>query len=885
LATTAEGELRPDLPPDQYTVEREIGRGGMATVYAAQDRKHGRRVALKVLRTEIAASLGVERFRREITLAASLQHPHIVSVYDSGETPSGALWFTMPLVEGESLRERLRRQHQLSVEDAVRITREVALALDYAHRHGVIHRDIKPENILLVDGQAMVADFGVAKTHTAAPAGETLTATGIAIGTPAYMSPEQAAGERALGASTDIYSLGAVCYEMLTGEPPFPGPTAQAIAAKMRSGEAPSIRRLRPAVPESVEEVVRKALAPVPADRYATAEDFSKALEAAERTALVSGSRAQVVQTPPRWPVIAWSLLGLLIVAGAFFFWRTRQGGTSTVAGPVRIAVLPFENLGDSADNYFADGMTDEIRGKLAGLPTLEVISSASSDQYRRTTKSQEEIGRELKVRYLLVGRVRWSKPAGGVSRVRVEPELVQVANVGTPTSRWEAPFDAPLTDVFQVQGDIARQVASALQIRLTPAAQQTLAARPTENLDAYVAYLRGEEIARVGDDLVSVRRMIGAYRQAIGLDSSFALAWVGLSEAYIQRMLLEPGEMTRDSARIASQKALALAPDLPRAQAVMSGYYAMVEHDYPRALALDSIALERSPNDARLLYAAGITDLFAGRPDAAVARFERATSVDPRFADAFFNLGVAYLNPRHCAQARAAYDRALELEPAALRYIQGRAEASICDGDLAGARAVLHAARATVDEAELVAYMAANGGIGDDGWMLDSAQEQLLLSLPPSAFNNDLGTWAMVRAQQHSFHGDTAQSRVYAQKALPALEADVKQAPNDPSRHLMLGLALAYLGQKDRAIREGERGAALVPISKDAVFGTLVQLELANIYVRVGELEKSLDVLEALLRVPSNVYSPAWLRIDPKFAALRGNPRFEKLTAATATR
>ncbi len=820
-ASSVDGFLQ-DLSPDSYTVERELGRGGMATVFAVRDTKHGRRVALKVLRPELAASLGAERFRREITLAASLQHPHIVSVYDSGQTPSGALWFTMPLIEGESLRDRLRRQHQLSVEDAVRITREVALALDYAHRHGVIHRDIKPENILLVGGQAMVADFGVARALAESVPGETLTATGIAVGTPAYMSPEQAAGEKALDPSTDIYSLGAVCYEMLTGEPPFPGPTAQAIAAKMRAGEVPSIRRVRPSVPEGVEDVVRKALAPVPADRYATAGDFAKALETAERAAFGSGSRVAAVRTRRRWSMVAAGILGLVMVVGASVFWRTRQGGPSTAVGPVRIAVLPFDNLGDSADNYFADGITDEVRGKLAALPALEVISSATSNQYRRTTKPQEEIGRELRVRYLLVGRVRWSKPQNGASRVRVEPELVQVIDVRSPTSRWEAPFDAPLTNVFQVQSDIARQVASALQVRLTPAAQQTLSMRPTQNLDAYVAYLRGEEVSRIGDDAGSVRRRIGAYRQAVSLDTGFALAWAGLSRSYTLLMLIDPSPVVHDSARIAAERALMLAPDLPEALEAMSVYYNEVERNYPRALTLDSIALERAPNNAGLLYAAGLTDLFASRPDAAVARLERATTLDPRFAEAFFILGASYLWLRRGEEARVAYDRAIALEPAALRYIQNRAAASMCDGDLAGARAVLHAVPATVNEGELVAYLAANSGVGDEAWILDSAQEQVLLSLGPSSFDNDSGTWAMVFAQQYAFHHDDLRSGTYAQRALPALEANVKRAPDNASQHLLLGLALAYVGDKDGAIREGERGAALLPVTKDGLFGQL---------------------------------------------------------------
>ena len=279
-----------------YRVERELGRGGMATVYLATDAKHGRSVALKVLHADLAASLSTERFRREITLAANLQHPHILTVLDSGETSAGQMWFTMPYVEGETLRDRIRRERQLPVDEALRIAREVADALQYAHTHHVIHRDIKPENILLAGSHALVADFGIARAlrtaATSEPLGQALTETGTAVGTPSYMSPEHATGDRELDARTDIYSLGAVLYEMLAGEPPFTGPTAQSIVAKMMTTAAPPIRAVRPAVPEWLDTVVRQALAPVPADRFASAADFARALERVDRGATQDGATA-----------------------------------------------------------------------------------------------------------------------------------------------------------------------------------------------------------------------------------------------------------------------------------------------------------------------------------------------------------------------------------------------------------------------------------------------------------------------------------------------------------------------------------------------------------------------------------------------------------------
>ncbi len=410
----------------RYEIQRELGRGGMATVYLAHDLQHDRPVALKVVLPELAATMGNERFQREIKLAARLQHPHILSVYDSGQAKE-LLWYSMPFVEGESLRDRLTREVQLPVDEAVRITREVALALDYAHRHGVIHRDIKPENILLSDGQALVADFGIAR----AASGEgSLTQTGMAVGTPAYMSPEQATGERAVDARSDIYALGCVLYELLAGEPPFSGPSAQAIVARVLTETPRALTGVRTAVSPALAGVVSHAMARTPADRFATAAEFAKALGTGSgdsHPVLVAPARA-----PSRWSRLALPVAVLAIVA-AFamgIYWRTTHAGGDSLR---RVAVLPFENEGATEDEYFADGVTDEVRSKLAGIPGIQVTARASTSQYKKSTKSPAQIGKELDVDYLLTGTVRWSKTASS-SRVRVNPELIQV-NSGA--SRW----------------------------------------------------------------------------------------------------------------------------------------------------------------------------------------------------------------------------------------------------------------------------------------------------------------------------------------------------------------------------------------------------------------------------------------------------------------
>ncbi|HEY8794410.1 MAG TPA: serine/threonine-protein kinase, partial [Gemmatimonadaceae bacterium] len=482
-----------------YTLERELGRGGTATVYLALDAKHQREVALKVLHSDLAASLGPDRFRREIAFAAKLQHPHILTVLDSGETASGQLWFTMPYVEGESLRHRLEHQRQLPIDDALRITREVALALDYAHRHGVIHRDVKPENILLVDGQAMLADFGIARgVPNRITASDTpFTDEGTAIGTPAYMSPEQSVADPTIDRTTDIYSLGTVLYEMLAGEPPFSGPTAQSIAVKKMSGSPLPVRRIRPTVSAEVGAAIERALNPVPADRFQTGGDFARALDATSAEMLAAS--APDPHRRRHIPKIAFALAIIaFLAAGVRYAWlqHLRATGSANSPGLLTLGVLPFDTQGDTANAYFADGITGEIRGKLALLPGLSVIATTSSNQYRHTQKTPQQIGRELGVRYLLTGTVEWERNASGLERVRVSPELVELREGAAPETRWRESYDTTLADVFDVQSAVATRVADKLGVVLTQPAQTRLASRPTQNLAAYDAYLRSVSLS-----------------------------------------------------------------------------------------------------------------------------------------------------------------------------------------------------------------------------------------------------------------------------------------------------------------------------------------------------------------------------------------------------
>ncbi len=855
----------------------------MATVYLAQDVRHERPVALKVLHPQLAVTLGPERFQREIRLVARLQHPHILTVHDSGET-AGQLWFTMPYVEGESLRDRLTREKQLPVEDALRIVREAALALEYAHQHGVVHRDIKPENILLTsDGSTLVADFGIARAIGGG--GESLTETGMAVGTPAYMSPEQATGERDLDARSDIYALGCVLYEMLAGEPPFTGPTPQAVLRRVLTEMPRPIHTARDGVSPVVDAVIARAMARTPADRFPSMAELVRALPrgTGAMTAaapLVHGSTVPpsgAVNTLVRRPLFAMLILGVMIGVGVLFAWRRGRDGSASDASVKRLAVLPFENLGDSADGYFADGMTDEIRGKLAMLPGLQVIASSSVGQYRGTSKSPQEIGRELEVGYLLVGKVRWER-SGGQGRVRVSPELIEV-NRGAPTIRWQQPFDAPLTDLFQMQGDIAGRVVQALNVAIAPVEQQQLAARPTDNVAAYDAYLKASEL--LGDlgatPQGNIRPAITLLERAVALDSNFAVAWALLSRAHgTSFYLLAPTPQDSAAADDAARRAQRLNPREPMAYMALGSLYTNVIRDAPRALAQFAEGRRLAPQNAELLTQAALSQMTLGQYDSAMAALQQAERLDPRSLSTVRRLSYTLARLRRFPEAIEAADRAIAIDPNAMEAVQNKMVILLSQGDLTSARAVLSQAIGRFDPTAVLAYVAT---YFDLVWVPDSAQQRLLVRLPPSAFAGIRADWALALAQTFDLLGDKTRSRAYADSARIEYAMQLEDSPGDAQVHALMGVALGYAGRLTEAVLEGQKGVALGSIATDHFNGPYYNQQLARIYVMAGQPEKALDQIDILLKA-HYIITPAWLKIDPNFDPLRQNPRFQKLVA-----
>ena len=581
----------PDLATSlssHYRIDRELGSGGMATVYLARDLKHGRDVAIKVLHPDLAESLGRERFLREIHLAAALTHPHILPLFDSGDA-DGRMYYVMPSAEGHSLRDRLDDTRQLPVDDAVRIASEVADALDYAHRHGVVHRDIKPENIMLHEGHALVADFGIGKAVLAAAmeGADSLTQVGVTVGTPAYMSPEQAAGDTIDGRS-DLFALGCMLYEMLTGEQPFAGPTIQATIAKRFHHTPPTVATKRAGVAPALSEAVERLLEKDPDARFATGALVVSALRSS------SG---------PQSPVVA-----------------PRDDGQS-------VAVLPFTNLSASADDaYFADGITEEIINVLASVPGLRVAARSSCFALRGKSEDLRVVGERLGVRHVLEGSVRKAGP-----RLRITAQLTGARDGYTI---WSERFDREMTDVFALQDELAGAIAGKLQLSLLAPADAAPRAGP-RNVEAYQLMLKGRVL--LGQRGRAIVDAIPCFERAVALDPELVEAWALLADSYrlINIYGMAPAEATIVHARRALDRALSLDPEHAQALSTLANIAATYDNDVERSVALSGRALSRDPSHVQAMVERAIilttrATTSADRIHGSLEDLETARRLDP---------------------------------------------------------------------------------------------------------------------------------------------------------------------------------------------------------------------------------------------------------------
>jgi serine/threonine-protein kinase len=785
----------------------------------------------------------------------------------------------MPFIEGETLRDRLTREKQLSIDQAVRITREVADALEYAHKHDVIHRDIKPDNILLTGEHALVGDFGIARALNQG----TITQTGVSLGTPAYMSPEQASGMGVIDARSDIYALGCVLYEMLAGEPPFSGPTAQVIMSRAMTDTPRSLRQTRPTVPATLEAITARAMARVPADRFATATELASALSQANtRVETPVSPPATVVTQPSRsrtWVFAAAAVV--LVAAGALGLRWMQHRGAAKSSSEKRLAVLPFENFGTPDDEYFADGMTDEVRGKLSAVPGLQVTARASAIQYKKAgSKTPVQIGQELGVDYLLTGTVRWERTQAGKRRVRVSPELILVAD---GTARWQQPFDTDVDDVFQVQADIASRVAQALDVALGAGVKEHLAEVPTKNAAAYEAFLRGEQVSQslAVSDSVPLRKAMGFYEEAIAKDDRFVDAWAQRARAAC--LLASPAPTPEDIQRCkdSAERAVALAPDSALARLAMGAYYRYVPRDVDKAREQYEIGLKAHPNHVELLAASAAVERSLGQFDSALTHLQQAARLDPRSIVSGNNLARTYHDLHRFDEARTAFERVLAFAPTNLSVVQNFATNYLSQGDLEGARALI---QRTLQQVGVKAVVVRFATFQEMMWVLPDNLRAQVVDLQPEDFDNDRGMWALKVGATHMLMGDAAKAKSFGNISASVYEKTAAQYPNDAQQLELYARALALAGRSAEAVKAGERSLGLRTATMDAVTGPYYKYQVARVYIQSGQLDRALDLIEQTLSKPGDL-TPVWLRIDPVFMPLYGNPRFERLAGPAPAR
>jgi eukaryotic-like serine/threonine-protein kinase len=640
---------------DRYRIERELGQGGMATVYLAQDLKHDRKVAIKVLRPELAAALGAGRFLAEVKITARLDHPHILTLIDSG-TVDDTLFYVMPFVRGESLRARLTREKQLGIAEALTITRQVASALDYAHRQGVIHRDIKPENILLHEGEAILTDFGIALAVSEA-GGDRLTGTGLSLGTPSYMSPEQAAGDRNVDARSDIYALGAVTYEMLAGEPPVTGASAQAVIAKLMTERPTPLRVLRDTVPRAVDTAVMRALAKAPIDRFATAREFADALSSGAAAPTASPGSARRM----KGVALGAGLLLLVAVVGVYLIARRGQPGAAEATGAIRsIAVLPLDNYSaNSTQEYFAEGMTDELTSDLAMISQLRVTSRGSAMQFKgRNRPSTPEIAKALNVDAIVEGSVTRSG-----DRVRITAQLIDAR---ADKHLWAQSFERKSSDVLALQAELASAIASAINVQLTPGEQSRLAAAPAVNPEAHDAYLKGRFFFNRPSD-ENLQKAIAQFNEAARLSPDFAPAYSGLSDAYTWAAYNEGFIRAADAkprAEETAERAVQLDSLSAEAHTSLAVFKAWFEYDWDGSEREFRRAIALNPNYAFAHDQFGLMLELIGRFDEAIAEGQRALALDPLSPTNLIDATASYMYSGRTAQALALTRKATELDP-----------------------------------------------------------------------------------------------------------------------------------------------------------------------------------------------------------------------------
>ncbi|HUU45746.1 MAG TPA: protein kinase [Acidobacteriota bacterium] len=849
-----------------YTITAKLGAGGMGEVYLATDTTLDRPVALKFLPESLQRdSEARERLIREAKAASKLNHPNILTIH-AVEEADGRDFIVMEFVEGQPLKE-LIAGGDLDICRIIETAIQIGEGLAAAHEAGIVHRDIKSDNIIVsAKDKIKIMDFGLATWRGATR----LTQEGSTVGTMAYMSPEQAQG-RPVDHRSDLWSLGVVLYELVTRRMPFTGDHQAAVTYAIANETPHPLERYSADVPEGLQHIVGKCLAKDRDERYQSAADLVADLRALRRFSSVGGKPPRQRARKRSGLIATLVVLGVAVIAATVALMPRLFAPTETATETERkmLAVLPFENLGEEDDEYFADGITEEITARLAGIGGMGVIARTSILQYKGTQKSIQQIGRELGVDYILEGTIRWQKSPDAPDRVRVTPQLISVSDA---THLWADVYDEVLTGVFQVQGDIAAKVVDALNLTLLEPQRAALAQAPTDNLEAYDAFLRGNEFFNQGFTIENPMRLAAQfYRKAIALDPDFTAAQARLGRAYIE-LYWHQGQQPEFLAQADSALARAIArdPDHPDVQLARGSYYYHAG-EFDRALEMLTDARQQFPNSSDILAEIGYVLRRRGNMHDAAAVLVHAVELDPRAAAKIGLLADTYGRMRRYAEARRCAEEAIAVAPdVELPYAMGAWLHIMENGDTAAARRVASDARrvTTRTPAFTQIWVLIYRLIGDN---------QAALAVLPAGFPGSPGFAYIESAAIYADLGDTNRARACYDTARVVTEEYAHSRPNNALAHNDLATIYAGLGLADMARNELRIVDSLAPLAQDYISNVELASNVARVYTMIGDYEPAIDRLELLLDSPA-MMSRQTIRLNPFFRDLRDHPRFQEL-------
>ncbi|MFQ5640208.1 MAG: protein kinase [bacterium] len=853
-----------------YRILEKLGEGGMGVVYRAEDTTLKRQVALKFLPPELTSDRKAkERFIREAQAASKLDHANICIIHEVSEHEDGQMFIAMAYYRGETLRNKIELG-PLKQEAAVDIATQILQGLARASEAGIIHRDIKPANIIVTNrGEVKIVDFGLAKLADQ----PLFTSVGSSFRSVEYMSPEQARGEE-IDQRCDLFSFGLVLYEMLTGCHPFRSEYEQSVLYAIINNEPEPVTSFRPALPIEFARIVNKCLEKDLAVRYQSAEEVAADLLDLKRSLTDSSSTsrsAEKAKPSSRWTWLAGMAVGAALVIGISFRFLSPDK-TNPISVEAKLAVLPFENLGPKEEDYFADGLTEEVTARLANIKGIGVAASSNSIKYRNTNKTIQQIGEELSIDYLLKGTVDWQRLSERATLVRVTPELIRVKDA---TNVWSQVYQNDLEDIFTIQSDIVKRVATALDISLPELEQASAETIKTQNLQAYDYWLRANDYLMRGKLQLAKQTS----EKAIELDSNFAHPYIIISYVHLG-MYTSFHDRTEErlaKAKKAVDMALQLEPDLPSAHLTLGSYYYRGRADYKKALKEFQFVKKNHPDNTIALQKIASVYRPQGRIGMAIETLKQALRLNPNKANVYNSLAWNHRLLRDYPQAIHYFDEALSRRPENFGMYPCKALVHISwKGDKQTAWEVLKDGMVHKPSD----WALPNVSDHKPWWIIRILQddhESLNDWHTLKFFGPDTMSYYLSKAELHGRKGKLNLSHSFYDTARVILEKKIKMWPDEARYHSQLGIAYAGLGRKGEAIREGKLAEQMLPVSKNAVWGRAFAENLAWTYMLVGDYDAAIEQLEFLLSVPGILSAP-FLGVDPLWEPLRDHPRFAQL-------